>query len=109
MDIDTALHTLLEGFELSFWGICGNGGASEKLQATIDCNAVVRKIRMLLEAGADPQAQNDLRERGTAMNYFQSIRDGYWERHRPTDQRMQTLFNDYCEEIEEAMQSAVQP
>lgn len=112
---DTALHKLLEDFENSFCEIIRllpqpgiristYDDASKHLQSIIDCNAAVRKIKVLLEAGADPQAQNDWRRKGTAMEYFHSI-----SAFRFSDQRNRDLFDGYCEEIEEAMQSALQP
>ena len=63
---------------------------------------VIRQVRILLEAGANPNLHNPSRRKGTAMEYFQSIRDlesgGRGEDHR--------IFENDCEEIEYVLRNA---
>ena len=62
---------------------------------------VIRQIRILLEARANPNQYNPFRGNSTAMEYFQSIRDRE-SRGRGEDR----IFDNDCEEIEYALRNA---
>ena len=83
MWFDTALHDVLNDLEK---------GANN--------SDVIRQIRTLLEAGANPNQHNPRRMKGTAMEYFQSIRDR--ESRRRGEDR---IFDNDCEEIEYALRN----
>ena len=71
------------------------------LQKGANNSDVIRQIRVLLEAGANPNQHNPRRMKGTAMEYFQSIRDRE-SRGRGEDR----IFDNDCEEIEYALRNA---
>ena len=71
------------------------------LQKGANNSDVIRQIRVLLEAGANPNLHNPRRRKGTAMEYFQSIRDRE-SRGRGEDR----IFDNDCEEIEYALRNA---
>ena len=81
---DTALHDVLD-----------------HLQKGANNSDVIRQIRILLEAGANPNQHNPRRMKGTAMEYFQSICDRE-SRGRGDDR----IFDNDCEEIEYALRNA---
>ena len=81
---DTPLHNVL-----------GN------LQKGANNSDVIRQIRILLEARANPNQYNPFRGNSTAMEYFQSIRDRE-SRGRGEDR----IFDNDCEEIEYALRNA---
>ena len=81
---DTALHDVL-----------GN------LRKGANNSDVIRQIRILLEAGANPNLHNPRRRKGTAMEYFQRICDRE-SRGRGEDR----IFDNDCEEIEYAFRNA---
>ena len=82
---DTALHDVLHD-----------------LQKGANNSDVIRQIRILMEAGANPNQHNPIR--GTAMEYFQSICDRE-SRGRKEDR----IFDNDCEEIEYAFRNATFP
>jgi hypothetical protein len=80
---DTALHDVLNDLE--------KGSNNSDL---------IRQLRILLEAGANPYLHNPFQGNGTAIEYFQSIRDRV-SRGRGDDR----IFDNDCEEIEYALRN----